>query len=204
MKRKIILPAILAFMLVFSNSCNDWLDINFDPSNPQVAEGFALLPPMLANMARGETFDTRYVGQYIQNWNWIAANNVWDQHGYAPGSDAAGEKWRQHYWALGKNIDIMIEQATPKSQWDYVGVGKSIRAWSWQTSTDVYGEMIVEQAFEPNRYVFDYDTQDKVYAEAERLALDAIADLAKSDGGVSQAGLARGDLVYAGDRSKWT
>lgn len=204
MKRKIILPAILAFMLVFSNSCNDWLDINFDPSNPQVAEGFALLPPMLANMTRGETFDTRYVGQYIQNWNWIAANNVWDQHGYAPGSDAAGEKWRQHYWAIGKNIELMIEQATLKSQWDYVGVGKSIRAWSWQTSTDVYGEMILTQMFEPNRYVFDYDTQDKVYAEAERVALDAIADLAKTDGGVSQASLARGDLVYAGDRSKWT
>lgn len=204
MKRKIILPAVLALMLVFSNSCNDWLDINFDPSNPQVAEGFALLPPMLANMARGETFDTRYVGQYIQNWNWIAANNVWDQHGYAPGSDAAGEKWRQHYWALGKNIDIMIEQATPKQQWDYIGVGKAIRAWSWQTSTDVYGEMILSQVFEPNRYVFDYDTQDKIYTEAERLALEAIGDLAKTDGGVSQASLARGDLVYAGDRSKWT
>lgn len=203
MKRKIFIPVLAAIMLVFSNSCNDYLDINFDPSNPQVAEGFALLPPMFAEMTRGETFDTRYVGQYIQNWNWIAANNVWDQHGYVGGSDAAGEKWRQHYWAIGRNVDLMIEQATLKSQWDYVGVGKAIRAWSWQSSTDVYGEMILTQVFEPNRYVFDYDTQDKIYAEVERLALDAINDLKRTDGGVSQAGLARGDLVYAGNRDKW-
>ncbi|MBX2927743.1 MAG: SusD/RagB family nutrient-binding outer membrane lipoprotein [Saprospiraceae bacterium] len=203
MKRKFFIPALVAIMLVFSNSCNDYLDINFDPSNPQVAEGFALLPPMLANMVRGETFDTRYVGQYIQNWNWILANNVWDQHGYAPGSDAAGEMWRQHYWAIGRNIELMIEQAELKQQWDYIGVGKAIRAWSWQTSTDVYGEMILTQMFEPNRYVFDYDTQDKIYAEVQRVALEAVDDLKRTDGGVSQAGLARGDLVYAGNREKW-
>ncbi len=203
MKRKFFIPILAAFMLLFANGCDDYLDINYDPSNPQVAEGFALLPPMLANMVRGETFDTRYVGQYIQNWNWIAANNVWDQHGYAPGSDAAGEKWRQHYWAIGRNIELMIEQATPKEQWDYIGVGKSIRAWSWQSSTDVYGEMILSQIFEPNRYVFDYDTQDLIYEEVKRVALEAISDLQRTDGGVSQAGLARGDLVYAGNREKW-
>jgi len=203
MKRKLFIPILAAFMLLFSNSCDDYLDINYDPSNPQVAEGFALLPPMLANMVRGETFDTRYVGQYIQNWNWIAANNVWDQHGYVPGSDAAGEKWRQHYWAIGRNIELMIEQATPKEQWDYIGVGKAIRAWSWQSSTDVYGEMILSQIFEPNRYVFDYDTQDLIYEEVKRVALEAISDLQRTDGGVSQAGLARGDLVYAGNREKW-
>lgn len=203
MKSKIILPALLTLMLVFSNSCDKYLDVNFDPSNPQVAEGFALLPPMFANMVRGEAFDTRFVGQYIQNWASTAANNVWDLHGYVAGSDAAGEKWRQHYWAIGRNIDLMIEQATLKEQWDYIGVGKAIRAWSWQTSTDVYGEMILTQVFEPNRYVFDYDTQDKIYAEVERLALEAINDLKRTDGGVSQASLARGDLVYAGNRDKW-
>jgi hypothetical protein len=203
MKNKIVITVFLASIMVFANSCNDYLDINFDPSNPQVAEGFALLPPMLANMTRGETFDTRYVGQYIQNWNWIAANNAWDQHGYVPGSDAGGEKWRQHYWAIGRNIELMIEQAEKKEQWDYIGVGKAIRAWSWQTTTDVNGEMILSQIFEPNRYVFDYDTQDVIYEEAKRVALDAIDDLKRTDGNVSQAGLARGDLVYAGNREKW-
>jgi hypothetical protein len=202
MKRNIFLSLFVATMLLFS-SCDDYLDINFDPSNPQLAEGFALLPPMLSEMVRGEAFDIRYVGQYIQNWNWIAANNIWDQHGYVAGSDAAGEKWRQHYWAIGKNVDLIVEESTKKGQWDYVGAAKAIRAWSWQSSTDVYGEMILSQVFEPNRYVFDYDSQEDIYKEVERLSLEAIKDLERTDGAVSQASLGRGDLVYKGDRSKW-
>ncbi|MCB0609734.1 MAG: SusD/RagB family nutrient-binding outer membrane lipoprotein [Lewinellaceae bacterium] len=204
MKRKFFIPSILAALLLLSNSCSDYLDVNFDPSNPQVAEGFAILPPIFSQMSRGEVFDTRYVGQYIQNWAWTAANNVWDQHGYIPGSDSGGEKWRSHYWSIGKNIDLIIEQAEAKEQWDYVGVAKAIRAWSWQSTTDVNGEMILTEAWEPNRYVFDYDSQEAVYAEVVRLCEDALKDLARTDGGVSQAGLARGDLVYAGDRAKWT
>ena len=201
-KRCIIFGLILALAFPFS-SCDKYLDVNFDPSFPQVAEGFALLPPMLSQMVRGESFDARFVGQYVQNWASTTANNVWDQHGYAPGSDAGGEKWRSHYWSIGKNIDLMIEEANAKEQWDYVGVGKAIRAWSWQTTTDVNGEMILRQAWEPNRYVFDFDSQEDVYAEVRRLCEEAITDLNRTDGGVSQTGLARGDLVYKGDRSKW-
>ena len=203
MKYKFILPGLLAAALLIPTSCDKYLDVNFDPSNPQVAEGFAILPPLFAQMVRGESFDTRYIGQYVQNWASTTKNNAWDQHGYVPGSDAAGEKWRQHYWSIGKNIDLIIEQATAKEQWDYVGVAKAIRAWSWQTSTDVYGEMILKQAWEPNRYVFDFDDQDQIYQEVERLCQEALTDLNRTDGAVSQASLAQGDLVYKGDRAKW-
>jgi len=203
MKFKLIISGLLATALFIPTGCDKYLDVNFDPSNPQVAEGFAILPPMLAQMVRGESFDDRYIGQYVQNWASTAKNNVWDQHGYAPGSDAAGEKWRQHYWSIGKNIDLMIEQATAKQQWDYVGVAKAIRAWSWQTTTDVNGEMILKQAWEPNRYVFDFDTQDLIYQEVERLCMDALTDLSRTDGGACEASLGRGDLVYKGKRSQW-
>lgn len=204
MKKKFTILSLILALLLPMSSCDDYLDVNFDPSFPQIAEGFALLPPMLSQMVRGEAFDTRFVGQYVQNWANITKNNPWDQQGYVPGSDAGGEKWRSHYWSIGKNIDLMVEQATAKEQWDYVGVGKAIRAWSWQTTTDVNGEMILRQAWEPNRYVFDFDPQEEVYAEVKRLCESALTDLARTDGGVSQAGLARGDLVYKGDRAKWT
>ena len=193
---------ILFFILVFS-SCEKYLDVNFDPRNPQVAQGFAVLPPVLSQMARGESFDVRYIGAYIQNWCTRTANNVWDQHGYAAGSDAAGEIWRSHYWSIGKNIDLIINDATTKEQWDYVGVAQAIRAWSWQRTTDQHGEIILKQAWEPNRYVFDYDTQEEVYAEVDRLANLALENLNQTGNGVSEASLGRGDLVYKGKRDKW-
>ena len=204
MKNRIIKTGFIFSMLFFFNSCSDYLDINYDPSFPQTATSASILPPLFAQIVRGESFDARYVGQYVQNWASTAVNNAWDAHGYVPNSDAAGEMWRQHYWAIGKNIDLIIEQATAAEQWDYVGVAKAIRAWSWQTSTDVYGEMILKQAWEPNRYIFDFDSQEDVYAEVRRLCEEALVDLARTDGKVSVVSLAQGDLVYKGDRAKWT
>ena len=200
---KNIYKSFFLLFALFISSCQDYLDVNFDPRNPQVAQGFAVLPPILAQMARGEAFDTRYVGAYIQNWCTRTANNVWDQHGFAAGSDAASEIWRSHYWSIGKNIDLIIEDATAKEQWDYVGVAQAIRAWSWQTLTDYYGDAILKQAWEPNRYVFDYDSQQDIYAEVIRLCGLALDNLNKTGAGVDEGSLGRGDIVYKGKRDKW-
>lgn len=201
MKKYRILVALLIGISL--TGCEKYLDINQDPSNPQLAAGHVLLPPVLQNMVRGEAFDSRYVGQYIQNWHISSAANAWDRHGYVAGSDAGGEKWRQHYWALGQNLTAMITDAEKYGKWDYSGVAKAIRAWSWQTTTDYHGEMILKEMFEPNRYVFDYDPQEEIYAEVAKDCNAALTDLARTDGIVSAASLGRGDLVYKGDRSKW-
>jgi hypothetical protein len=203
MKNKILSVAFVVILIIIANSCNDYLDVNYDPSFPQSAESYSILPPVLGQMVRGDSWDARYAGKYVQNIVQNTKNYTFDLHGYFAGSDAAGEKWRSHYWSIGKNIDLMIERSTAKEQWDYVGVAKAIRAWSWQSSTDVYGEMILTQAWEPNRYVFDYDTQDKIYEEVVRLSKEALTDLARTDGNVNTASLGRGDLVYKGDRAKW-
>ncbi len=202
---KIKLYSLAAFILALLtlSGCQKYLDINADPSNPQIAEGFALMPPMFAQMAQAEQFDSRYVGKYIQNYGDAAASDTWDRHGYQSGSDNSGQIWRAHYWNLGKNIQLIIDDAQAKQKWDYSGAAKAIMAWSWQTTTDYHGEIILKQAFEPNRYVFDYDSQEDVYKYVQDLCGEALTDLNKTDGGVSQASLARGDLAYKGDRIKW-
>lgn len=200
MKNRNIKISLLLLAILTFTSCEEWLDINSDPSFPQEASSEVILPPVFQEMVRGEVFDSRYFGCYVQNWARTAANITEDLHGYYAGSDAIGEKWRQHYWAIGKNIDLIIEDATANNKNWYIGVAYAIRAWSWQTSTDVYGEMILEQAWEPNRYVFDYDTQDEVYAEVVRLCNQALVYLDMNDATNS---LAKGDLVYAGNRDKW-
>jgi hypothetical protein len=196
---------MLTLTVLSLSSCKNYLDINQDPSNPQVAEGYVLMPPILQSMVRGEAFDSRYIGQYVQNWAFSGGGNEWDRHGYVAGSDAAGEKWRQHYFALGKNLDLVIQDGTAKQKWDYVGVATAIKAWSWQTTTDYHGEMILKQIFEPNRYVFDYDGQDEIYAEVQKECKDALDALNKTDGNSSTASLLRGDAYssYKGDKSKW-
>ena len=65
MKKHIITAT---FLLLGLSSCSDYLDVNKNPSTPQSADVNVLLPPMFAQMERGEQFDSRYAGQYIQNW----------------------------------------------------------------------------------------------------------------------------------------
>jgi hypothetical protein len=201
--KKLQIISLVTLLGVGLTSCEKYLDVNFDPSFPQVSQGFALLPPMIGQMSRAEAFDGRFAGQYCQYWLASASGNVWDRQGYAAGSDNGGEMWRSHYWSIGKNVDLVIEDAVAKQQWDYSGVAKAIRAWGWQSTTDANGEMILKQAWEPNRYVFEYDSQEDVYKEVVRLSTEALTDLNRTDGAVSAASLGRGDIVYKGDRTKW-
>jgi hypothetical protein len=198
-KLKNIQVLVLVTGIILS-SCQDYLDINSDPTFPQEAPGEVLLPPMFQEMWRGEAFDSRYFGAYVQNWAHTTANRAEDLHGWFALSDALGEKWRQHYWAIGKNVDLIVEDAEANKKWWYAGAAYAIRAWSWQTTTDVYGEMILKEAWEPNRYVFDYDPQDQVYAEVVRLCNLALDYLNMDD---KTGSLANGDLAYKGDRDKW-
>src|SRR6185436_14171856 len=119
-RKHIKILAIAIGTLVLS-SCQEWLDVNRDPSFPQEAPAEVLLPPVFQEMARGELFDGRSFGCYIQNFANTGASYQFDLHGYIAGSDTGGEKWRQHYWSIGKNIDLIVEDAVAGKKWWYAG-----------------------------------------------------------------------------------
>jgi hypothetical protein len=198
--KKIAKYIFIGSLLTAVVSCSDYLDINTDPSVPQKVEASVILPPVLAQMARGESFDVRYIGRYIQNFTLnTSGGDIYERHGYSAGSDVMGELWRSNYFSIGTNIDLMIEDATAKQNWDIVAAAKAIRAWSWQTTTDYHGEIILGQAFEPNRYTFEFDSQEAVYAHVVKICNEALADLDK--GGIAR--LKASDGVYGGDVAKW-
>lgn len=201
MKKILIITVVCSIGLL---SCKKWLGDNTDPATPQVVPAHVLLPPMFAQMERGIAGDARYIGRYIQNWGLYTTNDAIERHGYTRNSDAMGEIWRQVYFGVGKNINLMIADAEKDQKWEYVGAGLALRAWCWQTATDYHGEIILKQAFDESRFVFDYDSQDSVYAEVIRLCNQALDYFGKNDGKLGQAALYPGaDLVYAGDINKW-
>ena len=79
--KKIKIISLVTLLGIGLTSCEKYLDVNFDPSFPQVSQGFALLPPMISQMSRAEAFDGRFTGQYCQYWLATAAGNAWDRHG---------------------------------------------------------------------------------------------------------------------------
>jgi hypothetical protein len=158
-----------------------------------------------AGSAYGLANDGLNIGRYVQYWATNVTGNQYDRMGGATGSsDAMGSVWAMHYYGMGQNLSKMIEWAEEEKKWDYVGVGKAIRAWGWITTTNSYGEIILNEAFIPTRYVFTYQSQEEVYTEARRLCHEALFYLNKTGDASSPANLAKGDAYfYNGDVNKW-
>jgi len=202
----------LFWVIAFScYSCTKKIDEAYaNPNAPVRVPVEELLPQITSAMAgnyggHGTMNDIRYIGAYIQNWQFYLPLSNYDQMGYTNTSGDVGQStWRMHYYDIGQNNVKMIEWATEEKKWDYVGVGKAIFAWSWLTLTDYYGDVILKEAFRTEQITFKYDTQDEVYAYVRQLCFEALENLNKTGDGVSQANLAKGDAYfYKGDAAKW-
>jgi Starch-binding associating with outer membrane len=212
---KLIFNTTVAIFSLFVSSCSKKIDEAYlNPNASTRVPVETLLPGIIGNFvgsssaagsAYGLANDGLNIGRYVQFWANSATGNQYDRMGGATGSsDAMGSVWAMHYYGMGQNLSKMIEWAEEEKKWDYVGVGKAIRAWGWLTTTNSYGEIILKQAFDPTRYVFTYESQEEVYTETRRLCHEALIYLNRTGDGVSAANLAKGDAYfYNGDINKW-
>lgn len=216
MKKFIILFATpILLLLVFLSSCEKKIDEAFANPNASVRVPVeTLLPGIIGNFvgssaaagsAYGTANDGMQVGRYIQFWATNTTGNAFDQMGGATGaSDVMGSVWAMHYFGMGQNLNKMVEWSIEEKKWDYAGVGLAIRAWSWLQLTDMYGEVIVREAFNTSQLVFNYQDQPEVYDSVRAIALRAITYLNATGDASSQANLAKGDqYFYNGDVNKW-
>ena len=207
MKTRFSALLVGALALGGAGGCRDFLDVNTNPNAPQTVSANLYLAPIEHWLATAPQVDGRFVGRYTQEFmvpQTGATPSTWDRMGYDGASDNGGEHWRTVYWTHGQNLVDMIAKAEAEQRWDLLGVGQIIKAWGWQQLADLHGEAIVQQAFDPTRFSFDYDPQEYLYQETRRLIDEALKNLARTDGAVDQTYLARTDRIYGGDRAKWT
>jgi len=190
---------------LFITACNrdEIANVNINPSFPTVVEPVYLLPQIEAQMGISLQFDARYLGKYVQYFSHSSSGDNWDRYGYNAASDACGETWKMAYYSLGLNVSNVISTAEADQRYDIQGMGKVIKGWSWQAATDMHSDLIKFDQVFTQRLTFDYGTQQEAYAEVQRLALEGIADMERTDGKSDANYTKKGDLIYAGDKSKW-
>ncbi len=195
---------LLASALVLSAGCKNFLDVNDNPNAPQTVTANLYLAPMLHWLATSPQYDGRFVGRYTQQWTLPGSSlSTWDRMGYDPSSDNGAQQYRDVYWTFGQNLVDMMTKAEAEQRWDLLGVGYVLKAWGWQVLTDLHGEIIIKEAIDPTKSVFNFDTQEFAYQEVQRLLGEAIKNLQRTDGAVDAAYLGRTDKMYNGDRTKW-
>lgn len=215
MKKNIIFY-LTSIALVFSfGSCEKKIDEAFANPNASVRVPVeTLLPGIIGNFvgssaaagsAYGLANDGLYIGRYVQYFATNSSGNQYDQMGGATGaSDVLGSVWAMHYFGMGENLNKMVKWGMEEKKWDYVGVGYAIRAFSWLSLTNMYGEVIMREAFRPEQLVFNYDNQKDVYDTVRAISRLALEYLNKTGDNASQANLAKGDAYfYNGDVNKW-
>jgi hypothetical protein len=204
----------ITFLGVVLSSCTKKLDEAYlNPNAPVKVKPSELLPPIQYQMAINLQEDYMYVGTTVQNFalrqvfgttGLLTRDNTITRHermGYFPNVDNSGAIWRMHYWNLGQNLNRMIEWAAEGNQWDYVGAGYAIQAWSWLSLTDYHGEVILDEAYNTSLLAFKYNTQDNVYAHVRNLCKLALENLDKPVSGGDFA--AADQWFYGGDINKW-
>jgi hypothetical protein len=195
---------IVGILLIISSGCKKYLDINNNPNGPSQADPALYIPSIQTNLAQGVQLDGRLLGPYIQNFQNNISGNTVDRHGYFAANDFGGSLWRNVYWKGGQNLQDLKNNAATQKKWDILGVGLAMEAFGWQMLTDYHGPIILKQAYDPARNVFDYDTEDTVYNFVQRECMDALATLTRSDDAVGSPLFKNFDLIYKGDRTKWT
>jgi hypothetical protein len=211
MKKIIFKAGFICLMAAASFSCSKKIDEAYQNPNADVrVPPEELLPQIVAAMAgnyagHGTMWDTRYVGQYVQNFSFYLTQSNFDRMGYNNSvGDVAQSTWRMHYYDIGQNNQRMIQWALEEEKWDYAGAGKAIEAWSWLTLTDYYDNVILKDAFNTSKITFTYDTQPEVFDHVKKLAHEAIELLSRTGGKASQANLAKGDAFFNnGDANRW-
>lgn len=205
MKIKRIVYIITGLALAFGfSSCQDWLDVNDDPSSA----GNTLPTPDL----RLRSIQMQFVDPYesagtraswiTQNITKVPANNNNDkiQRWDCP---LASTTWPYQAWFVycASNLQPLIEKATAEKAWHYVGAAELIHAWGFMLMLDLYGEMPYTQALNET-LMPKYDDGKTIFYGCLNMLDKAIEDLSKTQPATATP-LKSGDIWNDGDVQKW-
>lgn len=196
--KKLIISLLFASLFW---GCEDFLDVNESVDSDARTTPNFILPAVLGNMAYhhyDQSYHTIFVTQYVSTTSGSSAvNDRWDYR-----SVNRMSPWRKNYFDAAGNAHLMTQFAEDEGSMNYVGVGKITKAFSFLTSTALFGDMPIRQAFSG---IFDpvYDTQDVVYEVVEQWFNEGIEALNQSNAATDRAMGANQDHVYKGDINKW-
>ncbi|MBE9575174.1 SusD/RagB family nutrient-binding outer membrane lipoprotein [Flavobacterium proteolyticum] len=207
MKRIKFLVPLLAVMMF---SCDDYLDINESPNNPQYEDVTPklLLPGAQVSSARVQIITANQLGNVFMN-SWT--RNV---QSFGNGFDRELQLnidntfysgiWDGYFRAL-KNFDGVIKYPNASGKYDYyVAIAKICKAHYMQQIVDLYGDCPYTEAWQGNdnitpAYDDDYAIYQDLIANLEQ-ARDLIAN-ANPDPNVTEE--VATDVMLGGDMDRW-
>jgi len=199
-KSKYTLLLILVIGILSISGCKKFLDINANPNNPDTAEPSLLLPTVEAAIGQivGNSFQV-YGGMWSQYWTQSpnsAQYKTIDQYNLA--NTAFDRPWLTLYRNALINCNLIINSKGQSLEY-MKGMAYILKAYSYQLTTDAFGDVPLSQALNPSLYGSPkYDSQALVYDSIFNYIDKGIALLK-----VSSTSPGAQDIIFQGDIPSW-
>ncbi|HEY9259303.1 SusD/RagB family nutrient-binding outer membrane lipoprotein [Chitinophaga sp.] len=204
MKTNILTLLYLTTLLLFSAGCKKFLDVNKDPNNAVDVTVDVLLPSAQSGLtfAVGNTL-TINGGVWGQYWTQSPNSSQYktlDQ--YAPAEGDFGNVWSAIEIDGLENLQKVIDKGNATNQKQYVAIAMLLKAYSFQLSTDLWGDVPFSEALQGDatERILNpkYESQSDIYNGLVKMVEDATNLISNTD-------VAPGadDLIYQGDMDKW-
>jgi len=183
-------------------SCD--LDINVDPNSPSAVPNGQLLSAAQVAIFTSFGHNGSGLGQPASIWvHQVMIRSNADQYG-STGQDAnINNPWLNLFSGAMQDLETIITQGNALGEFQYVGVAKLLKAYSFHMMVDAWGDIPFTEAVKGTRQPFPrFDNDAEIYASLFSLIDEALTDLAKpapSIGAVPGAD----DLVYGGNLTSW-
>jgi len=113
-------------------------------------------------------------------------------------------QWRRHFYDIGVNGKELIDNSRAINSPNYELIARTVMLMSTQLTTDAFGDMPREEAYQSNSP--KYDTQASIYAWMFQEAEDLLAmynDPTIVNSPENRLIDVKRDRIYAGDLNKW-
>jgi hypothetical protein len=191
----------IALVVASATGCSDFLDINTDPNSPLNAKLSLVLPTAetvifeaLGNGAGGMSdLTSQFVHQTVQR-------NTSNFYFFAGNEFNIASAWPNLYSGALKDIDVMIETATERESWHYLGVAQTLKAYTFSMMVDMWGKAVFFEFGKGTENPFpSFDDGEQIYPELFNLLNQATTNLAQA----SQESVGADDLIYGGNEANW-
>jgi starch-binding outer membrane protein, SusD/RagB family len=201
MRRIAVLTGLV--LLAGAAGCNEFLSSPKavdDPNNPTTASRNTLLPGVEANILdQQEGGVAMVVCEWTQQCAATAGRFVEEYYHYNVNGSSFNTNFNSIYGAGGLiSIRAIEAEATAANDLVYRGVAEVLEAMDVMWGADLWGDIPYSE-FAPGKTDAKFDDQMAIYASLQTLLDKAISDLAGPGIGPSKF-----DVLYGGDKAKWT
>lgn len=197
--QRLLTQLLLVVIIVAAGACNDFLEVNEDPTSPNQVPENLQLSGLLGNFSYEVIGNTpaRTTTQWVQQTSYNGVPPSEDN--YDVNSSDVNNLWNASYIDVMNSATGLNELATQNGNFAYAGIAKVILAWNIAIVTDLWGDVPFSAAFDQSTSTPAYDSQEEVYAAIFDLLNGALDDFSQS----STQTPGSDDLLYGGDMAKW-